>query len=171
MQVFLPYANFRTTAQHLDMKRLGKQRVECMQIVSAVTGVKVQAYANGLEVVKAGPGWRNHPITKLWAPHLPYLVNYACEMCDEWVRRGYKDTTKNKIQLIGSHQSLSTPGRVTKPPFLGDQQFLDVYKKILILKDPHFYIPSFGVTNKVELRRLLELDVDYIYKYLPEANK
>ena len=32
MQTFLPYADFKRSAESLDNKRLGKQRVEAMQI-------------------------------------------------------------------------------------------------------------------------------------------
>ena len=35
MQTFLPYDNFEESASVLDWKRLGKQRVEAMQIVNA----------------------------------------------------------------------------------------------------------------------------------------
>ena len=39
MQTFLPYKSFTKSAQVLDYKRLGKQRVEAMQIFNALTGV------------------------------------------------------------------------------------------------------------------------------------
>jgi hypothetical protein len=38
MQTFLPYPDFRESLQVLDNKRLGKQRVEAYQIISAITG-------------------------------------------------------------------------------------------------------------------------------------
>ena len=47
MQTFLPYASFIKSAQCLDDKRLGKQRVECLQILKAIKDVNY--------------GWRNHP--------------------------------------------------------------------------------------------------------------
>ena len=37
MQIFLPYADFRKSLRVLDNKRLGKQRVETYQIISAIT--------------------------------------------------------------------------------------------------------------------------------------
>ena len=36
MQTFLPYDSFEESASVLDWKRLGKQRVEAMQIVNAI---------------------------------------------------------------------------------------------------------------------------------------
>ena len=38
MQTFLPYKSFEQSAQVLDWRRLGKQRVEGMQIINAITG-------------------------------------------------------------------------------------------------------------------------------------
>ncbi len=37
MQTFTPYADFDASVQALDQKRLGKQRVEVIQIVRALT--------------------------------------------------------------------------------------------------------------------------------------
>ena len=36
MQTFLPYADYTRTAKCLDRQRLGKQRVECKQILNAL---------------------------------------------------------------------------------------------------------------------------------------
>ena len=39
MQTFLPYESFEESASVLDWRRLGKQRVEGMQIINAISGV------------------------------------------------------------------------------------------------------------------------------------
>ena len=39
MQTFLPYSSFTESAKILDWRRLGKQRVEGMQIINAISGV------------------------------------------------------------------------------------------------------------------------------------
>ena len=39
MQTFLPYPSFEESAKVLDWRRLGKQRVEGMQIINAISGV------------------------------------------------------------------------------------------------------------------------------------
>lgn len=36
MQTFLPYPDFRQSAKVLDRARLGKQRVECLQLARAI---------------------------------------------------------------------------------------------------------------------------------------
>ena len=77
MQTFLPYANYIETAKCLDRQRLGKQRVECKQILNALEN---------------GGGWSNHPATKMWAGHEYQLTKYAIVIVDEWISRGYKDS-------------------------------------------------------------------------------
>ncbi|MCM3554595.1 hypothetical protein M3697_05675 [Janibacter melonis] len=52
MQTFLPYADLAATAEVLDRERLGKQRVECIQVVRAL--------------VVPGDGWRHHPAATMW---------------------------------------------------------------------------------------------------------
>lgn len=41
MQTFLPYSNFAKSVQSLDRQRLGKQRVETMQIMQAIYGFRL----------------------------------------------------------------------------------------------------------------------------------
>jgi len=52
MQTFLPYADFKRSAQVLDYRRLGKQRVETWQLIRAINGET--------------RGWRNHPAAVMW---------------------------------------------------------------------------------------------------------
>jgi len=52
MQTFLPYQNYSRCAEVLDNKRLGKQRVECLQILNAL--------------LDASKGWKQHPAVKMW---------------------------------------------------------------------------------------------------------
>lgn len=78
MQTFLPYKTFRASAEVLDNKRLGKQRVEAYQILRALTG--------------QSKGWVNHPATVMWRGYENYLCQYGTAMCLEWIKRGYKDS-------------------------------------------------------------------------------
>ena len=43
MQTFLPYQNFIKSAKCLDYKRLGKQRVEALQIHNIISGEPQEA--------------------------------------------------------------------------------------------------------------------------------
>ncbi len=51
MQTFLPYADFERSAAVLDRQRLGKQRVETLQIFQALTGRRV---VNTFKMVDTG---------------------------------------------------------------------------------------------------------------------
>ena len=62
MQTFLPYSSFKDTAKVLDYRRLGKQRVEGMQIIQTIENQN---------------GWKNHPIVKMWTPYVPALKQYT----------------------------------------------------------------------------------------------
>lgn len=52
MQTFLPYPDFAQSAKVLDRQRLGKQRLEVLDIINALLCIK--------------QGWKNHPIVKAW---------------------------------------------------------------------------------------------------------
>jgi hypothetical protein len=81
MQTFLPYPSFPKSAQCLDYRRLGKQRIETKQIWQTLMGVS------------KGKGWANHPAVLMWKGHEDALIWYGEIMCEEWIRRGYNDTT------------------------------------------------------------------------------
>ena len=144
MQTFLPYADFATSAGVLDMKRLGKQRVETMQIMKALL---------------TGAGWINHPATKMWQGHEIALLDYQLAVCDEWaVVRGYRDTCADKtIALVREYlpaklcNNFFTSGVSTEPAWLGDASFHVAHQSNLLRKDPEFYGPIFqGVPSDLE---------------------
>jgi hypothetical protein len=83
MQTFVPSTNFSDCAKILDNRRLGKQRVEVYQILNSLSG--------------KSKGWTNHPAVKMWRGYELGLIQYGIACCEEWIKRGYKDTTKEKI--------------------------------------------------------------------------
>jgi hypothetical protein len=119
MQTFLPYPSFTESAKCLDSRRLGKQRVECLQIVNALTGLSA--------------GWVNHPATVMWRGHVNELVDYAIEICTEWRRRGYKDT------LLERFNHMASMAEAEYPKWLGDPAFHDSHKSNLLRKAPFYY--------------------------------
>lgn len=122
MQTFLPYSDFQRSAAALDYRRLGKQRVEAKQILTA------------------GGGWRNHPATKMWRGYEDALALYHNVMIEEWVLRGYRNT----MPLI-PHELWPT-----FPPWLGDGDFHRAHQSNLIRKDPAHYAPLFpGVPSNL----------------------
>ena len=84
MQTFLPYKNFEKSAQVLDWRRLGKQRVEGMQIINAI---EQKPRKDG----KPYKGWVNHPCSVMWKPYVPALKHYTNIIITEWINRGYNN--------------------------------------------------------------------------------
>lgn len=136
MQTFLPYSDFALAASTLDMRRLGKQRVEVLQIVKALT---LDDY-----------GWKNHPATLMWTGHLGALLDYQIAICHEWVEvRGYKDTCLEKTY----DALLAYDGDVSfdDPPWLGDERVHESHRSMLIQKNDEHYRPQFtGTPDNLE---------------------
>lgn len=130
MQTFLPFPDFSKTAAVLDRQRLGKQRVECLQI---------------LQTLKNGTGWVNHPAVNMWRGRELHLVNYGLEICKEWIRRGYKDTCYQKIlDLCPQYPN----GRLI-PDWI-TEEFCAAHRSNLLRKNPEFY-SKFGWTESDDL--------------------
>lgn len=122
MQTFLPHRDFRKSAKVLDMKRLGKQRVETLQILKT------------LALGDAAKGWKNHPAVKMWKGHENALVEYGVTMCAEWKERGYNDTCTEKI-LAYKNQSL----KVTYPKWVDNGDVHASHRSNLLRKHKDYY--------------------------------
>lgn len=60
MMTFLPHEDFEKSAQSLDYRRLGKQRVEAMQIYNCL-----------LKPTR----WKNHPAVLMWSGYEDALAH------------------------------------------------------------------------------------------------
>lgn len=124
MQTFLPYKDFKASAKVLDNKRLGKQRVETLQIMRALT---------------TGEGWIHHPATKMWEGYEYALLAYQEAICDEWaIKRGFNDTCLVKTQDLYAASGLGYP-ELELPKWLGLKKFHTMHRANLIRKDPIHY--------------------------------
>lgn len=129
MQTFLPYQSFIETASCLDMRRLGKQRVETKQILIALSDPTY--------------GWQNHPAVKMWKGYESTLAYYGYTICYEWKLQGYKDEQLdwfddqlwNRIHKIGLVLNQSD---LPIPHWLNDQ-FCISHRSNLIRKLPSHY--------------------------------
>lgn len=124
MQTFLPYFDVNEIAKCLDYRRLGKQRVECKQILMAIENRK-----NNI-----GGGWVNHPATLMWVGHSKALTIYALAMCAEWKRRGYQDSLTPEFEKLLS----STPD-TGNPSWWGDEIVSISHRSNLLRKDYGYY--------------------------------
>ncbi|MEV0359312.1 MSMEG_6728 family protein [Nocardia sp. NPDC050697] len=133
MQTFLPYPDFTATARVLDVKRLGKQRVEGIQVVRALT--------------VPGYGWRHHPAAAMWAGYEEALVRYGLDVCAVWVELGHADScAATMVRDLAEGTGIVAPRSQTEleragelPPWLGDEAFHRSHQAALVQKDPEFY--------------------------------
>ncbi|MEV7045615.1 MSMEG_6728 family protein [Amycolatopsis sp. NPDC051061] len=162
MQTFLPCADFTASARTLERRRLGKQRVEALQVLRAL--------------VVPGYGWRHHPAAKMWTGYEEALTRYGLEVCAVWRALGAADTCAVKLAdeyvqaaggagagerasgaaagpaAIGDLPSLgSAPVRTQAelaatgdlPPWLGDEALHRSHQSALVRKDPDHYATQF----------------------------
>lgn len=120
MQTFLPYADILASVEVLDRQRLGKQRVEALQILNAILGKST--------------GWRNHPATRMWRANPRTLAYYGMAACREWTRRGYRDEQFPKFDAI-FHSLPDEP----MPDWFGSVEFHQSHQSNLVRKLPSHY--------------------------------
>lgn len=130
MQTFLPYSDFKISAACLDNKRLGKQRVETLQILNVLLG--------------KSDGWKNHPAVKMWKGHEYQLCQYGIVCCDRWIKLGFKDTCRSKIiDLLYYCEDTGMP------KWMGDNRLHSSHRSNLMRKDPVFYSYGWFESNDI----------------------
>ena len=122
MQTFLPYEDFTLSAQCLDYRRLGKQRVEALQIFNALEGIPTKS---GRQYT----GWLNHPAVTMWRGYEEALLLYRNKMIEEWILRGYNNT----MEMVGVSDD------VEMPHWLGNEKLHSSHRSNLLRKDLEFY--------------------------------
>ena len=134
MQTFLPYRGVARSAAVLDTARLGKQRVETLQVLRAL--------------VLPDYGWQRHPAVLMWRGRVPALVAYGLACVDEWTAQGRADTTREQIaefapDVVGVSQAELAEAEML-PRWLGDGALHLSHRSALVRKDPTFYRRVFG---------------------------
>jgi hypothetical protein len=137
MQTFLPHPDFHRTALVLDRRRLGKQRVEALQVLRGLT--------------VPGYGWRRHPAVRMWTGYEEALVRYGLEICRVWRDRGHQDScAASLVAGLAAHRpgapvrdqaQLGAAGEL--PPWLGDEAFHRSHRSALVRKDREAYAALF----------------------------
>src|SRR5215210_1448015 len=144
---FAPYADFERSLRTLDTRRLGKQRVEVIQIVRART---VPGYA-----------WSSHPAVLMWKGYEEALGRYGLTACAIWTERGFGDSCATTIVAdlraagviaIREYPELAVAGAL--PSWLFDEAVLVSHRSSLLRKDPEHYGPLFPGTPT---------DIDYVW--------
>jgi hypothetical protein len=136
VQTFLPFPDFEGSARALDVKRLGKQRVEVIQVVRALT--------------RPGYGWSRHPAVLMWRGFEEALGRYGLTCCAVWVEPGRADTcaatiaadlAESGVTSVRTQEELASTGGL--PPWLGDERLHRSHQASLKRKDPEHYGPLF----------------------------
>lgn len=136
VQTFLPYADFEASARVLDPQRLGKQRVETIQVVRALT--------------RPSYGWANHPAVLRWKGYEEALGRYGLTCCEVWTQLGFGDTCAVTITTdlraagvgqIRSQSELAAAGAL--PAWFGAEAVHLSHRSALVRKDPAHYRPHF----------------------------
>jgi hypothetical protein len=133
MQTFLPVADFAESARLLDSPRLGKQRVETLQVLRAL---ELPDY-----------GWASHPVVAMWRGRTAGLVVYGLAMVRAWRERGFADTTETLIAEFAPDAAGMTQARAAAagllPSWVGDEELHRSHRSNLVAKEPAFYRPLF----------------------------
>ena len=122
MQTFLQYENMSESVACLDTKRLGKQRVEALQVHNIITGALTKKG-------KPYKGFVNHPVVNIWRDHVDALALYTNLCILEWMARGYKNTM----------EYLPIGKGITLPNLFGNKEFHDSHRSNLLRKDEEHY--------------------------------
>jgi predicted DNA-binding transcriptional regulator AlpA len=131
MQTFMPHSDYKFSAQDLDNKRLGKQRVEAWQIYKALRGDYNDTGA-----------WVNHPATNMWRGYEQALVTYGMVICAEWEERGFKDTLYDDFE-----DEFKGFCDYVEPWWVSNELLHMTHQSNLVRKDPHHY--KFNVPDNV----------------------
>lgn len=137
MITFLPSRSFKESAEILDYKRLGKQRVEAKLILEILIDIKY----NGESKSK----WRNHPAVKIWEGFETDLSVYGMFMCNEWLFRGYEDNLFSWFKVVYTMLAPQWPGQIKFSKALHTS-----HRAALKAKDPKYY-KKFGWKEKPKI--------------------
>ena len=158
VNTFLPFQDVRASAEALDRRRLGKQRVEAYQIW-LVLGRAEAAYppyddlgdapwaakrAWATEAARRHHahtgrrlGWATHPAVVLWIGHRDALAAYYNTMCDVWAERGGRNV------LL---KPLPAPAEPCWPAWTADARVHNAFRWQLLRKE--LLQPTRGVLER-----------------------
>jgi hypothetical protein len=133
MQTFLPVADFDQSARLLDSPRLGKQRVEALQVLRAL---ELPDY-----------GWASHPVVTMWRGRTAGLVVYGLAMVRAWRERGFADSTEALIAEFAPDAATMSQAEAAAagllPSWVGNDELHRSHRSNLLAKEPAFYRPLF----------------------------
>jgi hypothetical protein len=148
MQTFLPFADFRETAEALDDIRLRNQRLEAKTIWTSLNECT---------------GWSLHTAVKMWRGYDAALVEYSLEIIREIQIRGFKDT--QVPWFLARRQK-----KVIMPHWLGDEAFHRSHRSNLIRKNPSYYRDELGWSEPDDLPYVWPKGVSFLQHLRPSSD-
>lgn len=82
-------------------------------------------------------GWKNHPASKMWKGYERALTFYGYVICDEWIKRGYKDSMIERF--IKANEFETSKGPYINPHFIDNNDFHISHQSNLLRKDLEYY--------------------------------
>jgi hypothetical protein len=156
MQTFLPEYSFTESARALDNKRLGKQRVETLQLLQAIArGPTCVKSKNGVDKEVKTP-WYNHPACKMWHGFESQLIRYGQIICEEWKSRGFRDTCYEKITAMGEQILTSKQRKIAEietAELLEHAQSITEHEFADKIIHPHWYTKELVESHRSNLIR------------------
>lgn len=134
VNTFLPYPSFAHSAACLDRARLGKQRIDCQDILTCLRAPE------GLPAV-----WQDQPATEMWRGYESALALYSTMINREWDARGYTNSL-TPIYNVAWERYMWADARyapdarqVDAPPWLGDERLHQSHRRALMYTCPEYY--------------------------------
>ena len=124
MQTFITDFDLEKSAKNLDNKRLGKQRIEAIQIAKIL--IEGENYR-----------WKNHPAVLMWKGYEAFLVKkYIKAILKEWNSREFSNTKSLKdyrrLYRLVFHMEIIKPDWITA-------ELIKSHRSKLIQKHPDYY--------------------------------
>lgn len=129
MQTFLPYQDFCKSAECLDYRRLGKQRIEGKQVLKIIWHIQKRNLYRNKNGKRVKRGWLNHPTVKMWIGFENALKLYVNTCIIIWKERGFN----NNMRLLRIKE------KIIYPQWLGNQEFHASHRSNLLRKNKSFY--------------------------------
>jgi hypothetical protein len=126
VNTFLPCADYAEGFRTLDTKRLGKQRLETLQIARHLVGVDPEF------------PWGTHPCVRMWRGYAHELCRYGLAACAEWTSRGHADSIADRLTRILEWHSVGYYD-FKRPAWTLDPRTHLSHRSNLIRKDRAFY--------------------------------
>lgn len=143
MNTFLPYPSFAHSVACLDRARLGKQRIECDQILRALAAAEAPETLGG----RIHSGWQRHPAVKMWRGCEAALGVYMTLATWEWQARGYHSSiilpysrSRLRNEAHASYARMTpTMEEAVPPSWLGREEVHASHRARLLAKLPEHY--------------------------------